>query len=123
MKNFIGFILANGLWIIFSLFLMGIDIPIPSSFIALMIAANAIFAFFSIFVQTLVITLYEVNVFEKPKNTLDYCVKYFAITTSGINYYVQTVLNRLPFILNKLVAAFFFVFLVATGFSLIGVFN
>ncbi|EWG08836.1 hypothetical protein [Cytobacillus firmus] len=123
MKNFIGFLLANGLWILFSLFLTGIDVPIPSSFIALMIAANAIFAFFSIFVQTLVITLYEVNVFEEPKSILDYCFKYFAITTSGINYYVQTVLNRLPFILNKLVAAFFFVFLVATGFSLLGVFN
>lgn len=123
MKNIIGFSLANGLWILFSLFLTGIDVPIPSSFIALMIAANAIFAFFSIFIQTLVITLYEVNVFEEPKNILDYCFKYFAITTSGINYYVQTVLNKLPFILNKLVAAFFFVFLVATGFSLLGVFN
>ncbi|WP_071460739.1 hypothetical protein [Bacillus massilinigeriensis] len=123
MKNFIGFFLANGLWVLFSLFLTGIDIPIPSSFIALMIAANAIFAFFSIFVQTLVITLYEVNVFEEPKNILSYCFKYIAITTSGINYYVQTVLSRLPFILNKLVAAFFFIFLVATGFSLLGVFN
>ncbi|KAF0821941.1 hypothetical protein V7200_07960 [Cytobacillus firmus] len=123
MKNFIGFLLANGLWILFSLFLTGVDVPIPSSFIALMIAANAVFAFFSIFAQTLVITLYEVNVFKKPNGILDYCFKYFAITTSGINYYVQNLLNRIPFILNKLVAAFFFIFLVATGFSLLGVFN
>ncbi|WHY78037.1 hypothetical protein QNH20_02385 [Neobacillus sp. WH10] len=123
MKNFIGFTLAMISWTIMAYLFIGIDIPIPSSYIAVSILTNAIFAFCSIFLQRLVITLYEINVFEEPKSFLDFCLKYFAMITSGVNYYVQNVLNRLPFILNKLAAALFFVFLVITGFSMLSMFD
>ncbi|WP_282142504.1 hypothetical protein [Cytobacillus oceanisediminis] len=123
MKNLTAFAAVFLIWTCISLFLNGIDIPIPSSYIALMITANAVFAFFSIFAQKLVITLYEVNVYEKPKTLLDYCFKYIAIITSGINYHIQNLLNRLPFILNKLASVFFFIFLIFTGFGLMAVFN
>jgi hypothetical protein len=119
----IGLVLAVGVWTFIALFLKGIDIPIPSSFIALMITSNAVFAFFSIFVQHLVVTFYEVNVFEEPKSIPGFFFKYIAIITSGVNYYVQNVLNRLPFIMNKLASVLFFVFLVVAGFSMISIFN
>lgn len=95
MMKIIGLALAMGVWTIIALFLKGIDIPIPSSYIALIITTNAIFAFFSIFVQRLVVTLYEVNVFEEAKSIPGFFFKYIAIITSGVNYYVQNVLNRL----------------------------
>ncbi len=119
----IGLALAMGVWTIITLFLKGIDIPIPSSYIALMITTNAIFAFFSIFVQRLVVTLYEVNVFEEPKSIPGFFFKYIAIITSGVNYYVQNVFNRLPFIVNKLASVLFFVFLIVAGFSIMSIFN
>jgi len=123
MKKTVALVLAVGVWTLIALFFTGIDIPLPSSYIAVSIMTNAIFAFCSIFLQRLVITLYEINVFEEPKSFLDFCFKYFAMITSGVNYYVQNVLNRLPFILNKLAAALFFVFLVITGFSMLSIFD
>jgi hypothetical protein len=123
MMKIIGLALAVAVWTIIALFLNGIDIPIPSSYIALMITTNAIFAFFSIFVQRLVVTLYEVNVFEEPKSIPGFFFKYIAIITSGVNYYVQNVLNRLPFIVNKLASILFFAFLMVAGFSIMTIFN
>ncbi|RBP87385.1 hypothetical protein DFO70_12042 [Cytobacillus firmus] len=123
MKNLIAFTAVFLIWTLLSLMLTGIDIPIPSSYIALIITTNAVFAFFSIFVQKLVIILYEVNVYEKPKTLFDYCFKYIAIITSGVNYHIQNLLNRLPLILNKLASVFFFIFLIFTGFGLMAVFN
>ncbi|MCM3705271.1 MULTISPECIES: hypothetical protein [Cytobacillus] len=119
----IGLVLAVAVWTIIALFLNGIDIPIPSSYISLMITTNAIFAFFSIFVQRLVVTLYEVNVFEEPKSISGFFFKYIAIITSGVNYYVQNVLNRLPLIVNKLASILFFAFLMVAGFSIMTIFN
>lgn len=110
MQKIIGLALGIILLNLLSLPLLGINIPIPSSYIAVMITTNAIFAFFSIFLQRIVIALYEANVYEKPESTLDYLFKYIAILTSGFNYYIQTVLRRLPFILNKLAALLFFLF-------------
>ena len=122
MIKIISLALAVGVWTFIALLLKGIDIPIPSSYIALMMTTNAIFAFFSIFVQRLVITLYEVNVFEEPKSIPGYFFKYIAIITSGVNYYVQNVLNRLPFILNKLGSVLFFVLFFVTGLCVMGIF-
>ena len=68
MIKVVGFTLAIGIWTFIAYLFTGIDIPIPSSLFSLMIITNAIFAFFSIFVQRLVIILYEVNVMEEPKS-------------------------------------------------------
>jgi hypothetical protein len=119
----VGFAMSIGVWTFIALLFTGIDIPIPSSYIGLMITSNAIFALFSIFVQRLVITLYEVNVFEEPKSIADYFFKYIAILSSGVNYYIQGVFSRLPFLVNKMAAILFFVFLVVIGFGMIGIFN
>jgi hypothetical protein len=56
--------------------LFGINIPLPSSYLPLMIAANCIFAFISIFAQRLIIVLYEVNVFEEKDILIGYFNKY-----------------------------------------------
>ena len=123
MIKIIGFALAIGVWTFIAYLSTGINIPIPSSYINLMIVANAIFALFSIFMQRLVIILYEVNVLEEPKSLGGYFFKYIAILTSGVNYYIQNVLNRLPFIMNKLASILFFVFLVVIGIGVMGIFN
>ncbi|MEH7355322.1 hypothetical protein V7150_17330 [Neobacillus drentensis] len=123
MRKTVGLALAVGVWTLIALFFTGIDIPIPSSYIGLMIMSNAIFALFSIFIQRLVVTIYEVNVFDEPKSIVGFFFKYIAVISSGVNYYVQNVLNRLPFILNKLAAALFFVFLVIAGFSMLSMFD
>lgn len=123
MMKIVGFAMSIGVWTFIALLFTGIDIPIPSSYIGLMITSNAIFALFSIFVQRLVITLYEVNVFEEPKSIADYFFKYIAILSSGVNYYIQGVFSRLPFLVNKMAAILFFVFLVVIGFGMIGIFN
>ncbi|MBM7604845.1 glucan phosphoethanolaminetransferase (alkaline phosphatase superfamily) [Metabacillus crassostreae] len=122
MKN-VGFALSIGVWTLIALFFTGIDIPMPSSYIGLMIMTNAIFALFSIFVQRLVITLYEVNVFEESSSIADYFFKYIAVLSSGVNYYIQGVFSGLPFLVNKMAAIFFFVFLVVIGFGMISIFN
>ena len=123
MIKIVGFTLAIGCWTFIAYLFTGIDIPIPSSYISLMIITNAIFAFFSIFVQRLVIILYEVNVVEEPKSIGAFFFKYIAILTSGVNYYIQNVLNRLPFIINKLASILFFVFLVVIGIGVMSIFN
>jgi hypothetical protein len=103
--------------------LYGINIPLPSSYIPVMIAANGVFAFCSIFAQRLVIVLYKVNVYEENDSLIGYFNKYTAIITSGINYYIQNVLNRLPFLVNKLLAICFFLSLVWIGFGIVEIFN
>jgi hypothetical protein len=123
MIKIIGFALAIGIWTFIAYLFTGIDIPIPSSLFSLMIITNAIFAFFSIFVQRLIIILYEVNVVEEPKSIGAFFFKYIAILSSGGNYYIQNVINRLPFIINKLASILFFVFLVVIGIGVMGIFN
>jgi len=51
------------------------------------------------------------GIFVKRKSISDYVFSYNAIGFSGINYYVQKVSNRLPFLLNKLLAIIFFLLL------------
>lgn len=118
-----GFILMMVVITLISFSLSGINIPLPSAYVPLMIAANCVFAFFSIFTQRLVIALYEVNVFEEKGSLVSYFYKYVAIFTSGINYHVQNVLNRLPFMINKLLALCFFITLMWIGFGIVGIFD
>lgn len=122
-KKVVGFILVFVVFTLIACSLYGINVPLPSSYIPLMIAANGVFAFCSIFTQRLVIALYEVNVFEGKESLIVYFNKYTAIFTSGLNYYIQNILNRLPFLVNKLLALCFFLSLVWIGFGIIGIFN
>lgn len=122
-KKLMGFILNLLIVILMSLPLLGIDMPLPSSTVGLMFTTNAIFAFVSIFLQRLVIVLYEANVYEKPNGIISYTFKYFAIFTSGMNYYIQNVLNRLPFFMNKMLAIIFFLYVSTHAFILLGVYE
>ncbi|UXH42992.1 hypothetical protein N5C46_15005 [Rossellomorea vietnamensis] len=122
-KKMLGFILMVIVMTLISFSLSGINIPLPSAFVPLMIAANCVFAFISIFTQRLIIALYEVNVFEEKDSLGSYFYKYVAIFTSGINYYVQNVLNRLPFLVNKLLGLGFFISLMWIGFGIVGIFD
>ena len=79
MIKLISLALAVGVWTFIAFILKELTFHIPSSYIALMMMTNTIFAFFSIFVQRLVIVLYEVNVFEEPKSIPGYFFKYIAI--------------------------------------------
>jgi hypothetical protein len=118
MQKIIGFAINVVIWTLLALPLLRVDIPIPSSCIAMVIMINGIFAFSSIFIQRGFIVLYENNVFEKPKSILDYTFKYFAILSSGINYYIQVLFRRLPFIVNKLASILFLIFLFLVGLCL-----
>ncbi|WP_061810547.1 hypothetical protein [Rossellomorea vietnamensis] len=122
-KKITGFILVFMVFTLIACSLYGINIPLPSSYIPLVIAANGVFAFCSIFAQRLIIALYEVNVFEGKDSLVGYFNKYTAIFTSGINYYIQIVLNRLPFLMNKILAICYFLSLVWIGFGILGIFN
>lgn len=122
-KKIVGLIINVVIWNLLALPLLGVDIPIPSSYIAMMIMINGIFAFFSIFIQRGVIVLYESNVFEEPESILDYAFKYFAILSSGINYYIQVLFRRMPFIINKLASVLFLIFLILVGSMLTFIFT
>jgi hypothetical protein len=122
-NKIVGSILVLLVFTLIACSLYGINIPLPSSYIPLMIAANGVFAFCSIFAQRLIIALYEVNVFEGKDSLVGYFNKYTAIFTSGLNYYIQNVLNRLPFLVNKLLAICYFLSLVWIGFGIVGIFN
>ncbi|HEY4552938.1 MAG TPA: hypothetical protein VIG80_07065, partial [Bacillaceae bacterium] len=101
----------------------GIGVPLPSSYIQLAILTNSIFAFASIFLQTAVIVIYEKNVRDEPETLLGHAFKYVAIYTSGMNYHIQKVLRRLPFVLNKLGAVVLFLLMLWSFFLIIGIFN
>ncbi|MGF3105540.1 hypothetical protein [Rossellomorea sp. DUT-2] len=122
-KKITGFMLMIVVFTLIACSLYGVNIPLPSSFIPLMIAANCVFAFISTFAQRLIIVLYEVNVFEEKDSLIGYFNKYTAIFTSGINYYAQNILNRLPFLVNKLLSLCFFLSLMWIGFGIVGIFN
>ncbi|MBM7604838.1 hypothetical protein JOC75_002842 [Metabacillus crassostreae] len=104
----IGLMIAIVVMTLMSFVFMGLDIPFPSTYLALMITTNAIVAFISIILQKATIVIYEGNVNKEKNSISDYVFSYIAIGFSGINYYVQKVLNRLPFLLNKLLAITFF---------------
>lgn len=107
----IGLMIAIVIMTLISLVFTGLDIPFPSTYLALMMTTNAIAAFIAIILQKATIVIYEGNVRKEKTSIFDYVFSYIAIGFSGINYYVQKVLNRLPFLLNKLLAVIFFLIL------------
>ena len=107
----IGLMIAIVIMTLISFVFTGLDIPFPSTYLALMMTTNAIAAFIAIILQKATILIYEGNVRKEKNSIFDYVFSYIAIGFSGINYYVQKVLNRLPFLLNKLLAIIFFLIL------------
>lgn len=83
------------------------NIPLLTAYIFEMLAFNFMYAIASIFSQRAVILLYEANIYEECNNIWDFAFKYFYMYSSGINYYVQTIIARVPFIVNKVIAILF----------------
>ncbi|MFC0236557.1 hypothetical protein [Fictibacillus phosphorivorans] len=108
---------------LFSLIFVGIDIPFPTTMIMLLLLTNAIFAFFSIFVQRVIIKLYQHNYVTNKKGVLSLINKYTTFAFFSLNHSVQSVLSQLPLILNKLLALIFFFLLLINWWILFIMFN
>lgn len=106
-----------------SLIFIGIDIPLPSSVLFLLILTNAIFAFLSIFMQNAIIGLFEYNYHTEKKNILSLFNKYTTLAFFGLNYFAQLALNRLPFLFNKLFSLIFFAFLFIQWILIMHIYN
>lgn len=83
------------------------DIPYPNSVLIIYLTINMVFAFVSLFVPTLIIKLYEVNVYDESNGLITDFFRYVAILVSSLNYEVQIVLARLPFVLQRLLGVIF----------------
>lgn len=81
--------------------------PIPSTYIFIILSFNCMYALASIFSQTIVIRLYEANVFEEQRGFFDYLFQYVYIITSGINYYAQLTFRSFPFLIRKILSVAF----------------
>lgn len=122
MNNYIGFFLA-ALVCSIPAFLFSSDFPIPSAYLLLALLTNLIFSFASIFMQTIILRLYEINVYEEKKGILDYTFHYLAMFFSGVNYHIQLIFNRTPFILNKLFACIFCFFSFFLLFAFVAIYD
>ncbi|BAC14768.1 hypothetical protein [Oceanobacillus iheyensis HTE831] len=108
---------------LFSLIFIGLSIPYPSTIVMLVLITNFMVALYSIVFHPVAIAIYEANVFGKKTSLLDYIFKYIAIFFSGINYYVQKILLKLPLILNKLIAIVFVLVLLWQASLILGIFD
>lgn len=96
---------------LFSLFFIGADVPFPSTIIILLVLMNFMAALYSVIFHSIAIGLYKANVYDTSGTTLGYIFKYIAILFSGVNYFVQITLLKLPIIISKLLSILFVLFL------------
>lgn len=122
-KEWLGALIAFVFLSLFSLIFLGANIPYPSTFIFFILATNFMVSLYSILFHPIALGIYESNVFQEKTTLFDYIFKYIAIFLSGINYYVQMILLRLPLLLNKLIAIVFVLFLVWQVFGVIAIFD
>jgi succinate dehydrogenase hydrophobic anchor subunit len=101
------------------------DIPYPSIYPPLLLTFSWICAFVSIFIQRIVIAYYyfNVNIENDQKSIFDYFFKYLALFIMGFNHYIQLLLSKMPFLLNKLFAILTFLVLILQSFVILGVYD
>jgi hypothetical protein len=89
------------------------DMPYPSIYLPIWLTVCWVCAFVSIFIQRFVIAYYyfNVNVENDQKSIFNYFFKYLALFIMGFNHYIQLLLSKMPFLLNKLFAIFAFLLL------------
>jgi hypothetical protein len=108
-NEWIGMALA---FCVITLFSLGfIFMPYPSNYLPLWLTVSWICAFVSIFIQRIVIGYYYSNAnIEKnnQKSISNYFFKYVTLFIMGFNHYIQLLLSKMPFLLNKLFAIFVF---------------
>jgi hypothetical protein len=122
MNRYAGLIIAFVTLTLMALFIHQ-SIPYPSSYIFILLMSNGVVAFISIFTQTLVIRIYELNVFEGKKRFIDDCFRYLVIGMTGINYYVQLLFRSFPYLINKMLAVTFTLALLWMFFGVIAIFD
>jgi succinate dehydrogenase hydrophobic anchor subunit len=101
------------------------DIPYPSIYLPLLLTFSWICAFVSIFIQRFVIAYYyfNVNVENGQKSIFSYLFKYLALFIMGFNHYIQLLLSKMPFLLNKLFAIFTFLLLFVQFFIVLMIYG
>ncbi len=111
-KAFVSFCIVISFISVFSLIFIGAELPFPTTIIMLVLVTNSMFGFFSLIFHKLTIILYEANVYHTSESVTSYIYKFIAIFLSGINYYVQITLDRMPLLVNKLFAILFLLLLI-----------
>ncbi|MED0652490.1 hypothetical protein P9246_10150 [Aeribacillus pallidus] len=101
------------------------DIPYPSIYLPVWLSVSWICAFVSIFIQRVVIAYFysNVNVENDQKSIFNYFFKYSALFIMGFNHYIQLLLSKMPFWLNKLFAILTFLVLFLQSFVILGVYD
>lgn len=122
-KEWLGALIAFVFLSLFSLLFLGANIPYPSTLIFFMLISNAMVSAYSILFHPIALGLYEANVFQRKTTMFDYIFKYIAIFLSGISYYVQRTLFKLPLLLNKLIVITFVLLLLWQWFMMISIFD
>ncbi|MGM0805689.1 MAG: hypothetical protein ACQET8_13170 [Bacillota bacterium] len=122
-NNSISILLTTLFISLFSLVFVGIDIAFPTTIIMILLLSNAIFAFFSIFVQRGIIELYKHNYYTNKNGILSLINKYATFAFFGLNYGAQLALTRLPLLINKLLSLLFFVLLLFNWLLILIIFN
>ncbi|WP_419892954.1 hypothetical protein [Oceanobacillus kimchii] len=122
-KEWIALSIAIILVSLFSLFFLGANIPFPSTLIFGMLSMNFMVALYSIIFHPFAIRIYEANFYRGDKSLLDNVFKYLSIYLMGVNYFVQKQLQKLPLLINKLIAIIFVLFLVWQMFIVVDIFN
>ncbi|WP_110926774.1 hypothetical protein [Bacillus massiliglaciei] len=111
MKKVIGYGAGIIFLTILASMLLGVDVPLPTSYVWLILFVNSLFALFSIFLPRPILYLYEMNAFEEKDSVMSYFFKVTAMAFSGLNYYAQNAIYRVPFVLSRLLSIGFFAFL------------
>uniref|UniRef100_A0A7U3YG15 Uncharacterized protein n=1 Tax=Geobacillus sp. (strain Y4.1MC1) TaxID=581103 RepID=A0A7U3YG15_GEOS0 len=101
------------------------DMPYPSIYLPVWLAVSWVCAFVSIFIQRVVIAYYysNVNIENDQKSIFNYFFKYSALFIMGFNHYIQLLLSKMPFLLNKLFAILTFLVLILQSFVVLGVYD
>ncbi|MFN2744872.1 hypothetical protein ACINLE_04615 [Bacillus sp. z60-18] len=112
-------------FIVLSLFLSFVlreHIPYLSALLYVSLTINFIMAIFSLLFPTWVIKQYEFNIYEEPGGWINDFLRYFLFFAWTINYEVQVVLARLPFLLQRLMGIIFIIVLIFSIASIASIF-
>ncbi|MCY7837150.1 hypothetical protein [Bacillus haynesii] len=93
-------------------FVLREHIPYPSALLYMSLTINFIMAIISLLFPNWVIKQYEFNIYEESSGWINDFLRYFLFIAWAINYEVQVVLARLPFLLQRLMGIVFIIVLV-----------
>ncbi|KAA0835478.1 hypothetical protein P9G44_05625 [Bacillus paralicheniformis] len=97
---------------LFLSFVLREHIPYPSALLYMSLTINFIMAIISLLFPNWVIKQYEFNIYEESSGWINDFLRYFLFIAWAINYEVQVVLARLPFLLQRLMGIVFIIVLV-----------